>query len=73
MKHSHYYNDTSTEHIIKLLPLFINWSPKNTQITTYILICHCTSLSPWFIILDKNNFVNVPHHYLTAGGYQVCL
>ncbi len=26
-------------------------------------MCHCTSLSPWFIILDKNNFVNVSHHY----------
>ncbi len=22
----------------------------------YILICHCTSLSSWFIILDNNNF-----------------
>ncbi len=39
----------------------------------YILIGHCTSLSPWFIILDKNNFVKVSHHYLTSGGYKVCL
>ncbi len=29
----------------------------------YILICHYTLLSPWFIILDKNNFVNVSYHY----------
>ncbi len=33
----------------------------------YILICHCTSLSPRLIILDKNNLVNVSHHYLTSG------
>ncbi len=38
-----------------------------------ILIGHCASLSPWFIILDKNNFVNVSHHYLTSGGHHVCL
>ncbi len=38
-----------------------------------ILISHCTSLSPWFIILDKNNFVKVSHHYLTSGGYQIYL
>ncbi len=37
----------------------------------YILIGHCTSLSTWFIILDKNNFVKVSHHYHTSGGYQV--
>ncbi len=36
----------------------------------YILICHCTSLSPWFIILDKNDFVNVSYHCLTSGWYQ---
>ncbi len=39
----------------------------------FILICHCTSLSPWFIILDKNNFVKVSHHYLTSGGYRSIL
>ncbi len=39
----------------------------------YILICHCTPFSPWFIILDKNSFVQVSHHYLTSGGYQVSL
>ncbi len=39
----------------------------------YILIGHCTSLSPWFIILDMNNFVKVSHHYLTSGRYQVSL
>ncbi len=43
------------------------------KLLPYILIGHCTSLSPWFIILDKNNFVNVSHHYLISGGYQVCL
>ncbi len=45
--------------------------PKNAQMTTYILIGHCTSLSPWFIILDKINFAKVSNHYLTSGGYQV--
>ncbi len=39
----------------------------------YILIGHGTWLSPWFVILDKNNFVKASHHYLTSGGYQVCL
>ncbi len=48
--------------------------PQNGQMTNLcILIDHCTSLSPWFIILDKNNFVNVSHRCLTSGGYQVCL
>ncbi len=50
----------------KLIPKALKWLP-------YILICHCTSLSPWFIILDKTNFENVFHHYLTSGGYQVWL
>ncbi len=45
--------------------------PKSTQCIHCILISHCTSLSPWFIILDKNNVVKVSHHYLTSGGYQV--
>ncbi len=40
---------------------------------SYVLIGHYTSLSPWFIILDKNNFVKVSNHYLTSGGCQVCL
>ncbi len=40
----------------KVIPKTLKWLP-------YILICHCTSLSPWFIILDKNNFVKVFHHY----------
>ncbi len=39
----------------------------------YILIGHYTPLSPWFIILDKNNFVKVSQHYLTSGQYQVYL
>ncbi len=39
------------------------------KLLPYILIGHCTSLLPWFIILDKNNVVNVSHHYLTSGGY----
>ncbi len=48
--------------------------PKNSQMTTlYILIGYCTSLLPWFIILDKNNSVNVSDHYLTSEGYQVWL
>ncbi len=38
---------------------------------SYILIGHCKSLSPWFIILDKNNFVKVSYHNLTSGGYKV--
>ncbi len=46
---------------------------KIVKATFYTLIGHCTSLSPWFIILDKNHFVKVSHHYLTSGGYQVCL
>ncbi len=47
--------------------------PKNAQIRLpYILIGQCTSLSPSLIILDKNNFVKVSHHYLTSGGYQAC-
>ncbi len=50
----------------KLIQKTLKWLP-------YIPICHCTSLSPWFIILDKNNFVKVDYHYLTSGGYQVCL
>ncbi len=37
-------------------------TPKTLKLP-YILICHCTSLPPWFIILDKNNFVKVSHHY----------
>ncbi len=39
----------------------------------YILIGHCIPLSPWLIILDKNNLVQFIYHYLTSGGYQVCL
>ncbi len=38
-------------------------TPKTLKLLPHILVCHCTSLSPWFIILDKNNFVNVSHHY----------
>ncbi len=47
--------------------------PKSTICIHCIIISHCTSLSPCFIILDKNNVVKVSHHYLTLGGYQVCL
>ncbi len=39
----------------KIAPKILKWLPY--------IICHCTSLSPWFIILDKINFVNVSHHY----------
>ncbi len=56
----------ATFSVRKLIPKTLKWLP-------YILIGHCTSLSPWFIILDKNNFVKFSHHYLTSGGYQVCL
>ncbi len=56
----------ATFSVHKLIPKTLKWLP-------YILICHGTSLSPWFIILDNNNFVNVSHHYLISGGYQVCL
>ncbi len=48
-------------------------TPKTLKWLSYILICRCTSLSQWFIILDNNNFVKVSHHYLTSGGYQVFL
>ncbi len=34
---------------LKLLSLFINESPKTPKWLPYILIGHCTSLSPWFI------------------------
>ncbi len=57
---------------LKLI-FFYKQITTNTQMTSFILICHCTPLLPWFIILDKNNFVIVSHHYLTSGGYQVCL
>ncbi len=40
---------------------------------SYILIGHCTSLSPWFIILDKIFLVKIAHRYLTSRWYQVCL
>ncbi len=39
----------------------------------YIIIGHCTLPSPWFIILDKNKFVQVSPHCVTSGGYLVCL
>ncbi len=51
----------------------INIFKKTLKWLPYILNCYCTSLSTWFIVLDKNNFVKVSHHYLTSGGYQVCL
>ncbi len=31
--------------------------PKTLKLLPYILICHCTSISPWYIILDKKDFV----------------
>ncbi len=36
----------------------------------YVLIDHCTSLSPWFIILDNNNFVNVSDYYISMYSKQ---
>ncbi len=70
--------------VVAYLFKFIAWTFSLCKITIrkhsndwlpYILICHCTSLSLWFIILDKNNFVKVSHPYLhlTSGGYQVYL
>ncbi len=59
--------------ILKLPSLFINKFQKTLKWLAYILIGHCSSLSPRFIMLDKNNFVKVSYHYLTSGGYQVCL
>ncbi len=40
----------------KIIQKTLKWLP-------YILFCHYTPLSSWFIILDKNNFVKVSHHY----------
>ncbi len=41
-------------------------------------ICPCTSLSPWFIILDKNKFVKVSHPYwipicIQYNGMAICI
>ncbi len=59
---------------LKLPSLFINLSQKILKWLPYILICHCTSLSPWFFLYyTKIIFINISHHYLTSGGYQVCL
>ncbi len=44
--------------------------PKTLKLLHYTLNCHWTS--PWIIVLDKNNFVIVYHHYIISGGYQVC-
>ncbi len=65
----------SLNQVMQLILLYWRWPKHRTlkasvsfpKITTktlkmtrhYILICHCTSLSPWYIILDKNNFVKV--------------
>ncbi len=46
---------------LKISSIFI--SPKTLEWLSYILICHCISLSSWFIILDKNNFVKSSPHY----------
>ncbi len=43
--------------------------PKTLKCLPYIVICHSTSLSPWLIIFDKNNFVKC----WSSGGHWVCL
>ncbi len=42
------------------------------MITIYTNLSLYITLTMIFI-LDKNNFVNIYHHYLISGGYQVCL
>ncbi len=54
------------EHMLKATFSVHKLIPNNAQMTTLY-----TNLS--FIILHKNNFANVSYHYLTSGGYQVCL
>ncbi len=61
-----YYTFKATFSFHKLIP-------KNAQMTTLYTNWSLSSLSPWFIILDKNNSVKGSHHYLTSGGYQVFL
>ncbi len=55
----------STFYIHKLIP-------KNTQITT-LYTNWSLYITFTMIYYNKNNFVNVSHHYITSGGYQVCL
>ncbi len=43
--------------VLSPISMGINEYQNTLKWLLYILICHCTSLSPWFIILDKNNFV----------------
>ncbi len=50
----------ATVSVHKLIPKKLKWLP-------YILIGHCVSLSQWFTLLDKNNFVEVSQHYFTSG------
>ncbi len=59
----------ATFSVYKLIPknaqmtnLYTNWSLYITFTMIY-----------YIIILYKNNFVKCSHHYLTSGGYQVCL
>ncbi len=60
----------SVGHVFAYLTLLMTirnalWTMRllySLKIFLYILIGHCTSLSPWFIILDKNNFVKLSHH-----------
>ncbi len=42
-------------HILKASFFCYKITTKTLKRLPYILICYCTSLSPWFIILDKNN------------------
>ncbi len=41
--------------------------PKNLKWLPYTLKMSLYIISRWFIILNKNNFVKVDHHYLTLG------
>ncbi len=52
----------------KIKPKTLNWLP-------YIIICHCTSISSWFIILDKNNcksFLSLLNPYMSLCVGGVC-
>ncbi len=48
--------------------LIQNYAQMTTSYTNLSLYITFTMI---YYILDKNNFVNISHHYLTSGGYQV--
>ncbi len=49
-------------YMVKTSFSFEKITAKNIQMTTLYTNFHCTSLSPCFIISDKNKFVNVSYH-----------